>query len=297
MRLHLVDGTFELFRAHFSKRPGATAPDGQDIKATVGVLRSLLALFTEEDEQATHVAVAFDNPIRSFRNDMFDGYKTGEGMEPVLVAQMDLVEKATAAMGIAVWSMDRWEADDALAAGAVKFASAVDQVRVMTPDKDLGQTVRGTSIVQVDRIRRRVIDEDGVLEARGVSPGSIPDYLALVGDTADGIPGLPGFGAKSTATLLAHYEHLEAIPDDPATWAVKVRGAPRLGATLADRREDAMLYRSLATLALDVPLTDDLESLRWSGPKDDWASVCESLGQGGLERQAHALAASRGPAS
>lgn len=297
MRLHLVDGTFELFRAHFSKRPGATAPDGQDVKATVGVLRSLLALFTEQDEQATHVAVAFDNPIRSFRNDMFDGYKTGEGMEPVLVAQMDLVEKATAAMGLAVWSMDRWEADDALAAGAVKFADAVEQVRVMTPDKDLGQTVRGKSIVQVDRIRRRVIDEDGVREARGVSPGSIPDYLALVGDTADGIPGLPGFGAKSTGTLLAHYEHLEAIPDDPAAWAVKVRGAPRLGATLAQRRDDAMLYRSLATLDLDVPLTDDLESLRWSGPTDDWAAVCASVGQGGLERQAHALAARRRPSS
>lgn len=293
MRLHLVDGTFELFRAHFSKRPGATSTDGQDVKATVGVLRSVLALFTEEDELATHVAVAFDNPIRSFRNDMFDGYKTGEGMEPVLVEQMDLVEKAVGAMGVAVWSMDRWEADDALAAGAVKFVDAVDQVRVMTPDKDLGQTVRGNSIVQVDRIRRRVINEDGVRDARGVSPGSIPDYLALVGDTADGIPGLPGFGAKSTATLLAHYEHLEAIPDDPAAWAVKVRGAARLGATLAERREDAILYRSLATLALDVPLTDDLDSLRWSGPTEDWASVCAALGQGGLERQAQALAASR----
>ncbi len=296
MRLHLVDGTFELFRAHFSKRPGASTPDGQDVKATVGVLRSLLALFTEEDEAATHVAVAFDNPIRSFRNDLFDGYKTGEGMEPVLVAQMDLVERASAAMGLAVWSMDRWEADDALAAGAVKFAGAVEQVRVMTPDKDLGQTVRGTSIVQVDRIRRRVIDEDGVREARGVSPRSIPDYLALVGDTADGIPGIPGFGAKSAAALLAHYEHLEAIPDDPASWTVKVRGAARLGATLAQRREDAMLYRTLATLALDVPLTDDLESLRWHGPTEDWAAVCASLGQGGgLERQALALAASRRP--
>lgn len=293
MRLHLVDGTFELFRAHFSKRPGATSADGQDVKATVGVLRSVLALFTEEDELATHVAVAFDNPIRSFRNDMFDGYKTGEGMEPVLVEQMDLVEKAVGAMGVAVWSMDRWEADDALAAGAVKFVDAVDQVRVMTPDKDLGQTVRGNAIVQVDRIRRRVINEDGVRDARGVSPGSIPDYLALVGDTADGIPGLPGFGAKSTATLLAHYEHLEAIPDDPGEWAVKVRGAARLGATLAERREDAILYRSLATLALDVPLTDDLDSLRWSGPTEDWASVCAALGQGGLERQAQALAASR----
>ena len=294
MRLHLVDGTFELFRAHFSKRPGATAPDGQDVKATVGVLRSLLALFTDAQEQATHVAVAFDNPIESFRNALFDGYKTGEGMEPVLVAQMDLVERATAAMGVTVWSMDRWEADDALASGAVKFADAVEQVRIMTPDKDLGQCVRGQHIVQVDRIRSRVIDEDGVRTARGVSPKSIPDYLALVGDTADGIPGLPGFGAKSTATLLAHYEHLEAIPDDASTWAVKVRGAARLGGTLAERREDAMLYRTLATLALDVPLDDDLEALRWQGPTEGWAEVCAALGQDGLARQASALAASRG---
>jgi len=294
MRLHLVDGTFELFRAHFSKRPGATAPDGQDVKATVGVLRSLLALFTDAQEQATHVAVAFDNPIESFRNALFDGYKTGEGMEPVLVAQMDLVERATAAMGVKVWSMDRWEADDALASGAVKFADAVEQVRIMTPDKDLGQCVRGQHIVQVDRIRSRVIDEEGVRTARGVSPKSIPDYLALVGDTADGIPGLPGFGAKSTATLLAHYEHLEAIPDDASTWAVKVRGAARLGGTLAERREDAMLYRTLATLALDVPLDDDLEALRWQGPTEGWAEVCAALGQDGLARQASALAASRG---
>jgi 5'-3' exonuclease len=290
MRLHLVDGTFELFRAHFSKRPSVTAPDGQDVKATVGVLRSLLALVNDPQEQATHIAVAFDNPIESFRNELFDGYKTGEGMEPVLVAQMDLVERATAAMGMRVWSMDRWEADDGLATGATKFADAVEQVRIMTPDKDLGQCVRGQTVVQVDRIRSRVIDEDGVRAARGVSPGSIPDYLALVGDTADGIPGLAGFGAKSTATLLAHYEHLEAIPDDPSAWAVKVRGAARLGATLAAQREDAMLYRTLATLTLDVPVDDDLDALRWRGPTDAWTSVCEALGKDGLARQAVALA-------
>ena len=291
MRLHLVDGTFELFRAHFSKRPSVTAPDGQDVKATVGVLRSLLALVNDPQERATHIAVAFDNPIESFRNELFDGYKTGEGMEPVLVAQMDLVERATAAMGMRVWSMDRWEADDGLASGAAKFADAVEQVRIMTPDKDLGQSVRGQSVVQVDRIRSRVIDEDGVRAARGVSPASIPDYLALVGDTADGIPGLAGFGAKSTATLLAHYEHLEAIPDDPQTWAVKVRGAARLGATLAAAREDAMLYRKLATLVTDVPLDDDLDALRWRGPTDGWAEVCAALGQDGLLRQADAMAA------
>ncbi|MEM6292294.1 MAG: 5'-3' exonuclease H3TH domain-containing protein [Myxococcota bacterium] len=294
MRVHLVDGTFELFRAHYSKRPSVTAPDGQDVKATVGVLRSLLNLFTEEAEQATHVAVAFDNPIRSFRNDLFDGYKTGEGMEEVLVAQMDLVERATAAMGIAVWSMDQWEADDGLATGAVRFVDQVEQVRIMTPDKDLGQVVDGSKIVQVDRIRSKVIDEDGVKAARGVGPASIPDYLALVGDTADGIPGLAGFGAKSSATLLAHYEHLESIPDDPTQWAVKVRGAARLGGTLAAQRDDAMLYRTLATLKTDVPLTDALEDLRWTGPTSGWEQVCTSLGQDGLRRQAEALASRRG---
>ena len=176
---------------------------GKCFKATVGVLRSTLALFTDDTEQATHVAIAFDNPILSFRNELFDGYKTGEGMEPLLVAQMDLVEKACAAMGVVVWSMDRWEADDALATGAVRYASEVEQVRIMTPDKDLGQCVTGRKIVQVDRIRSRMIDEEGVKTQRGVAPKSIPDYLALVGDTADGIPGLPGFGAKSTATILA----------------------------------------------------------------------------------------------
>ncbi len=293
MRVHLVDGTFELFRAHYSKRPSVTAPDGQDVKATVGVLRSLLNLFTDESEQATHVAVAFDNPIRSFRNDLFDGYKTGEGMEEVLVAQMDLVERATAAMGITVWSMDRWEADDGLATGALRFRDEVEQVRIMTPDKDLGQVVEGTKIVQVDRIRSKVIDEGGVKAARGVGPASIPDYLALVGDTADGIPGLAGFGAKSSATLLAHYEHLEAIPDDPTQWAVKVRGAARLGGTLAEQREDAMLYRTLATLKTDVPLTESLEDLRWTGPSKAWAEACGVLGQDGLLRQAEALARSR----
>ncbi len=293
MRLHLVDGTFELFRAHFSKRPSVVSPQGMDIKATVGVLRSLLALMTDPTEHATHIAVAFDNPIVSFRNELFEGYKTGEGMEAVLVAQMDLVERATRAMGIVVWSMDRWEADDALATGARAFADAVEQVRIMTPDKDLGQCVRGRRVVQFDRIRSKEIDEDGVREARGVSPGSIPDYLALVGDTADGIPGLPGFGAKSAGTLLAHYEHIEAIPDDAAAWAVKVRGAARLAGTLAERREDAMLYRTLATLVTDVPLPQDLDALRWTGPAGDWEAVCAELGQDGLQRQAIALGQAR----
>ena len=218
MRVHLVDGTFELFRAHFGKRPGHFGPDGQDLKATVGVVSSIIALFEDPEERATHVAVAFDKPIESFRNDMFDGYKSGAGMEPALVAQMDTVEDAVHALGVTVWSMDRWEADDALATGAKKFRDQVEQVRIMTPDKDLGQCLVGKRVVQVDRIRRRTIDEAAMRERRGVAPASIPDYLALVGDTADGIPGLPGFGEKASSSLLGRYGHIEAIPGDTAAW-------------------------------------------------------------------------------
>ncbi len=286
MRLHLIDGTFELFRAHYGKRPDHYGPDGQDLKATMGVVASTLALFDDPDERATHIAVAFDNPIESFRNEMFDGYKTGEGMEPALVAQMDTVEQAIRAIGVVVWSMDRWEADDALATGAVRWAEQVEQVRIMTPDKDLGQCLRGDRVVQVDRIRRRVIDEAAVRERRGVGPASIPDYLALVGDTADGIPGLPGFGEKGTATLLGQYEHIEAIPADTAAWGVKPRGAAKLAATLAERRDDALLYRKLATLAYDVPLTETLEQLEWKGaPRGEFLAWCDRVGASSLRHR------------
>lgn len=285
-RVHLVDGTFELFRAHYGKRPGHFGPDGQDLKATVGVVSSIIALFDDPDEQATHVAVAFDNPIESFRNELFDGYKTGAGMDPVLVAQMPTVEEAVRALGVVVWSMDRWEADDALSTAAWKFAAEVDQVRIMTPDKDLGQCLRGEKIVQVDRIRRKVIDEAALRERRGIAPHSIPDYLALVGDTADGIPGLPGFGEKACATLLGHYEKIEEIPADTAAWAVKPRGAARLAATLAERREDAMLYRKLATLVDDVPLTETLEELRWRGaPRGRFLEWCDRVGSTSLRNR------------
>lgn len=265
MRLHLVDGTFELFRAHYAPRPSRTAPDGQDVKATVGVAASLLRLMDDPDERATHLAVAFDNPVESFRNRLFDGYKTGEGMDPALAAQFDLVEEVTAALGIVVWPMDEYEADDALATAARRWRDDVDQVRILTPDKDLGQCVTGTRVVQVDRIRRRVIDEDGVRERNGVAPASIPDWLALVGDTADGIPGVPGFGAKTAAALLSHYGTVAAIPADPARWAVRVRGAARLAAALNAMREEAALYRTLAILAEDVPLDESLDDLRWRG--------------------------------
>lgn len=282
MRLHLVDGTFELFRAHYAPRPSRTAPNGQDVKATVGVAGSLLRLMDDPDERATHLAVAFDNPVESFRNRLFDGYKTGEGMDPALAAQFDLVEEVTAALGIVVWSMDEYEADDALATAARRWRDEVDQVRVLTPDKDLGQCVAGTRVVQVDRIRRRVIDEDGVWERNGVAPASIPDWLALVGDTADGIPGVPGFGAKTAAALLSHYGTVDAIPNDPSKWVVRVRGAARLADALNAMREEARLYRRLAVLVEDVPLAESLEDLCWKGA-DRAAVEAVSTRVGGLD--------------
>ncbi|MCY4014775.1 MAG: flap endonuclease [Gammaproteobacteria bacterium] len=265
MRLHVIDGTFELFRAHYSKRPGRFAPDGMDVKGTVGVVSSLIGLLDDPDERVTHIAVAFDNPIESFRNEDFDGYKSGEGMEPAIVAQFDLVEEAVTALGVTVWSMDRYEADDAMATAALRWRDQVAQVRIMTPDKDLGQCVTGNRVVQVDRMRRRVIDEDGVVAKNGVPPASIPDWLALVGDTADGIPGIPGFGAKTAAALLSRYGTVEAIPPHSVHWDVDVRGGMRLAATLNERREDAALYKHLATLATDVPLPESLDDLRWQG--------------------------------
>ena len=279
MRLHVVDGTFELYRAHFSRRPDRLAADGTDIKATLGVMDSLLALFSDPREHATHIAVAFDNPIESFRNDLFADYKTGEGMEPALVAQMDLVEEAVAALGIVVWSMDRFEADDALATAANRWREAVTQVRIMTPDKDLGQMVAGSKIVQVDRIRNRVIDEDGVRARNGCDPTSIPDWLALVGDSADGIPGITGFGAKTAAKLLSVYGSIEAIPSNCDDWAVPIRGAPRLATTLKEHLEEARLYRVLATLATNVPLEENLEDLRWRGADPSlYQRISERLG-------------------
>jgi 5'-3' exonuclease len=292
MRVHLVDGTFELFRAHFSKRPDHTTPDGRAAKATLGVAHSLLTLLQDEGEAVTHLAVAFDNPIRSFRNDLYDGYKTEEGVLSELLAQFDFVERATSALGIVVWSMDRWEADDALATGAARFAKDVDQVRILTPDKDLGQSIVGQRVVQVDRIRRRVIDEEALAAQRGVSPASIPDWLALVGDSADGYPGLPGFGEKTAAALLRVYRHLEAIPDDASLWPASVRGAERLAATLAGRRQEALLYRTLATLVLDVPLAEDLAALEWRGvPRHAFDAFCDEVGgEGGLRARPHKYA-------
>jgi 5'-3' exonuclease len=258
VKVHLVDGTFELFRAHYSKRPERAD------KATLGLVESLRTLARDPAEQLTHVAVAFDNPIRSFRNDLFAGYKTEEGVDPELLAQFDGAEAAVRALGITVWSMDRFEADDALASGAARFADAVEQVRILSPDKDLGQCLRGTRVVMVDRIRNKVTDEAALIERRGVGPTSIPDWLALVGDDADGVPGLPGFGEKSAALLLAEFRTLEQIPDDWRRWPKAIRGAERLAKTLAERRADALLYRVLTTLRTDVPLVEKLDALAWS---------------------------------
>lgn len=278
-RLHLVDGTYELFRQHFSKRPPHHSPDGKDRKATAGVAASILSLLQSETETPTHIAVAFDNPIRSFRNDLYDGYKTEEGVPRELLDQFDPIEEAMRALGVTVWSMDRWECDDAMATGAAKYRGQVEQVRIMTPDKDLGQCVTGTRVVQVDRMREKEYDEAAIRALRGVAPRSIPDLLALIGDDADGIPGIPGFGAKTAAALLAQFETIEKIPLDPATWPRAVRGAGVLAQTLAELKNEALLYKKLATLVEDVPLEGDLESLRWRGvPRERYLGWCDAMG-------------------
>ena len=229
MRLHLIDGTYELFRAHFAPRPGSRAPAGWDNKATVGVAASLLALLHDPKEAVTHIAVAFDNPIRSFRNDLFPYYKSDEGVPPELRAQFDSVEEAVRALGVVVWSMREHEADDALASGARRFRDQVDQVRIMTPDKDLGACLVGDRVVQVDRRQNKLTDEAAFRAQRGFAPASMPDFLALTGDTADGIPGLPGFGEKSAGTLLGAYPHLEQIPRHAFQWSGETPRSPAAG--------------------------------------------------------------------
>ena len=278
MRVHVIDGTYELFRAHFGA-PSAQSPDGREVGATRGLLRSLAVLLRQPD--VTHVACAFDTVVESFRNEMFDGYKTGEGIEPALHAQFPLAERATRALGIVTWSMREFEADDALATAAARFADlpGVEQVVICSPDKDVAQCVRGRRVVMFDRRKRKVFDESGILEKFGVLPSSIPDYLALVGDSADGIPGVPRFGAKSSAALLHRYGSIDDIPDDESTWDVTVRGAASLARNLRAAREDARLYRRLATLRTDVPLAESLEQLRYTGPdRAELDSLCEEIG-------------------
>ena len=284
MKIHLVDGTYELFRAHYSPRPGRSSPDGRDIKATHGLGQSLIALLNQPD--VTHVGVAFDSVIRSFRNDMFDGYKTGDGVEPDLLAQFPLAERLASALGLTVWPMEEFEADDALATAAVRFADCegVEQVLMCSPDKDMAQVVMGQRVVMLDRRKGEVMDEGGVVEKFGVPPASIPDYLALVGDNADGIPGIPRWGARTTATVLTRYGSVEAIPADATDWDVKIRGAGALAEGLAERMEDALLYRALATLRLDVPLQETQpQQLEWTGVRQpEFQEFCESLGMESL---------------
>jgi 5'-3' exonuclease len=282
VKVHLVDGTFELFRAYFGA-PSARSPSGQEVGATRGLLRSMLSLLRERE--VTHVACAFDTVIESFRNQLFEGYKRGDGLEPALWEQFPLAERGCAALGLTVWGMREFEADDALAAGARRYGAepGVEQVVLCSPDKDLAQCVDGDRVVTVDRVRRTRRDEAGVWKRFGVGPASIPDYLALVGDAADGIPGIPGWGAKSTAAVLAHYTHLEAVPDDPEAWAVTVRGARRLAANLAEGREAAALYKRLATLRTDVPLEQGLDELRWRGAdRPALEAFCEEIGDARL---------------
>jgi 5'-3' exonuclease len=282
VNVHLVDGTYELFRAHFGA-PSALAPGGAEVGATRGLLRSLGALLKEPG--VTHVAVAFDHVVESFRNRLFEGYKTAEGVPPELLAQFPLAEEAARALGLVVWPMVEFEADDALATAAARFAALpeVERVYLCTPDKDLAQCVRGDRVVGLDRMRRRVLDEAGVIEKFGVGPASIPDWLALVGDTADGIPGVERWGEKSASAVLARYLHLEAIPDDAAAWDVTVRGAPRLAERLAASREAAVLYRTLATVRRDVPLGEGLDDLRWRGGRPDLlGALGERLGDSRL---------------
>lgn len=278
MNVHLVDGTYELFRAHFGAFP-ATAPDGRSVGAVRGLLQTLILLLRQDD--VTHVAVAFDHVIESFRNRLFDGYKTGENVPEDLLAQFDLAEIGTESMGIVTWPMTEFEADDALATAAVRFADdpRVDQVVICSPDKDLLQVVRGDEIVCLDRRKNEVTNEAGVVERFGVEPASIPDYLALVGDSADGIPGVPRWGPKSSSTMLARYGRIEAIPDDPLLWDVKVRGAKSMGENLASARGALPLYKELATLRLDAPITEGLDDLEWLGAhRAAFSSICGELG-------------------
>lgn len=277
MKIHLVDGTYELFRSFYGPPP-RKAPDGREVGATVGLLRSLLSLIT--DSGATHVAVAFDHEVQSFRNQLYQGYKTGEGIDPLLYAQFSLAEQALAALGIVVWPMVEFEADDAIATAAVRFRDdpAVEQIVICSPDKDLAQLVTGDRVVCWDRRRGIFYDEAAVIEKYGVAPASIPDWLALVGDAADGIPGIPAWGAKSAAAILAKYHHLDAIPDDRDEWGLTPGRARRLAENLNAHKEEVLLYRRLTTLRTDVPLTETAEDLAWSGARPELRQLCHELG-------------------
>lgn len=290
VKLHLVDATFELFRAFYS-RPPRRAPDGRPVNAVQGLVDSMLSLLREPD--VTHVGAATDHVIESWRNDLYPGYKSSAGVDPDLLAQFDDAERALEALGIPVWAMVEDEADDAIAAAVARFADEdrIEQVIICSVDKDLGQLVRGDRIVLRDRMRRITYDEAGITEKFGVGPASIPEYLALVGDSSDGFPGLPGWGAKSAAAVLARWGHLETIPPSALDWEVPVRNASRLAATLVEQRADAVLFRRLATLNADARIEDvtaSLEELEWHGvPRARFFALCDELGFDTVRERVH----------
>lgn len=285
MHLHLLDATYELFRAHFGF-PNRLSPGGVEVGAVTGLIETTLRLLREDT--VTHLGAAFDTEITSFRNDMFEGYKTGEGLEPELLNQFPLAERALESLGVVVWRMVEFEADDAMATAAMRWCEDVDQVVILSPDKDLAQCVVGSRIVTFDRRLEVMLDEQGVIEKFGVPPESIPDYLALVGDSADGIPGVPGWGAKSTGAVLGRYHRLEAVPADPADWDVAVRGAARLAENLAAHAGVVGLYRRLATLRRDVPITESLSDLEWRGVRrEEYLALCDEIGATTLRDRPH----------
>jgi 5'-3' exonuclease len=292
MDVHLVDGTYELFRQFFGQPPRA-ADDGTEIGAARGVVLSVMSMLADG---ATHLGVATDHVIESFRNDLWTGYKTGAGIEPALRSQFEIVETALEALGVGLWPMVELEADDALASAASVAAEdpEVDRVIICTPDKDLAQCVVGERVVQLDRRSGTVTGEDGVWDKFGVAPRSIPDWLALVGDSADGFPGLPGWGAKSAAAVLAAHHHLAEIPDAPGQWQVTVRGAPKLAATLAQGREAAELFLELATLRVDRSLLGSVDELEWRGPTEEFDEVCAYMADRSLVGRVAALVSARG---
>lgn len=277
MKIHLVDGTYELFRAHFGAPPKKST-SGQEVGATVGLLRSLLMLL--QTEGVTHVAVAFDHVIESFRNKMYAGYKSSAGVDPVILNQFEIAEKAIAALGVPVWSMVKYEADDAIATAVATFKKSkqVEQIVICSVDKDLTQMVDGDRVICWDRRREITLNEKGVIEKFGVLPESIPDFLALVGDSADGYPGIQGWGEKSTSTVLAKFKHIEAIPDDPNKIGLGLGRATTLLENLKANYKDALLFRELSTLRTDVPLKETLADLKWQGAAPKLKKVCKELG-------------------
>jgi 5'-3' exonuclease len=293
VKVHLLDGTYELFRHHFAVPPRSTA-DGREVGAVRGVLESVLNLLADG---VTHLAVATDHVVESFRNELWPGYKNGDAIDPILLSQFQPLEDALTALGVVVWPMIEYEADDALASGAFLAAQddRVEQVLILTPDKDLGQCVVGKRVVQYDRRKRALIDHQGVIDKFGVPPESIPDFLALVGDAADGFPGLPGWGAKTAAAVLSRYGHLEAIPEMPSAWDVPgLRGAPKLAATFVEKREEALLFRLIATTRNDaIELPNGVDGLRWDGPTDAFEAMCESFEATTMAQRARNIWSSR----